>query len=239
MAIKLNIKNIEKQLSKAVEKIVEEKQFELNAQKRFKENRNMIILNKVEEELLTILIQKRVEDSYLISGDYSVFPDYIYQQLKELFKNLKIAGYIASSNMWLGGNWQVTITPMAISYLTDKAEYMKKEDTKIGNQYNIGNLTNNAGNIIFGNMENSKIIISDSFKTIENEINEKGGEDKDELMLVFEEIKKYIEMLENKKEIKTDKNLFEKMGTHFKKHEWFYSSIISLFGQTLIMKIGQ
>lgn len=239
MNVNFNTKNFERNLKRKMNMILEEKQMEFNALKRFEEVKDMKLLNKVEEELLQIVVKNKKSESYVVCGDYSIFPEYIMNQIKVLFTTLKIAGYIADFYLWLNGEWQVTITPMAISYTVDKEEYLKKEEKKMSNQYNINNLTNNGGNLILGNVTNSTFSIKDSFNSIEKEIEEKGGEDIEELKSILDDFRDYIKKIEETKEIKTDKNLVQKLGKHFEKHQWFYSSIVNLLGQLSLLIAGQ
>ena len=51
----------------------------------------------------------------------------------------------------------------------------------------------NGSNVVLGDLFNSSLSIDNSIQSIENEIREKGGDDKEELLALFEEVKDYAE----------------------------------------------
>lgn len=73
---------------------------------------------------------------------------------------------------------------------------------------------------------------------IEKEIDEKGGEDTEELRDVLEEIKEFLENIKESRHIPKNKRLFERLSAHLTKHGWFYGEVVALIG-TATMQMMQ
>ena len=101
----------------------------------------------------------------------------------------------------------------------------------------IGNLTN-TGFLNMGNVTDSNIVINNSVEQLEKEIEEKGNEDKEELKQILEEVKDYIENINVTKNISKNTGLFKRIGKHFNKHQWFYSQVVGILGQALLLGMG-
>jgi len=71
---------------------------------------------------------------------------------------------------------------------------------------------------------------------IENEIEEKGGEDKAELL---EEVKELMENIETSRTIPKQKGLFSRISAHLATHGWFYGEIVALIGQQAIALLNK
>lgn len=65
---------------------------------------------------------------------------------------------------------------------------------------------------------------------IEDEINEKGGEDSEKLKELLDEVKELIENMQESRHIPKNKSLFERLSNHLEKHGWFYGEVVGLIG---------
>lgn len=118
----------------------------------------------------------------------------------------------------------------------------KEQDLKKSqiHTYNIGQINAQGGIITLGDVVNSTQSIENSIQRIENLIEEKGGDDKEELHSILNETKEIINEISETKEIKPKKGFIEKLSNHISKHGWFYGSIITLLGTAVleILKLG-
>lgn len=162
LEFKFDTKKFEKNINKALEKIVKEEQKKIDIKKTVKEGVEMTLLNEVEEEALKIMIDCISENGNISTGEYNKFPNYIYEQLKDILYKLKITGYIARGDVWLNG-WEVLITPLGLSYFARKG--LREE---LFNE-----LSDNARNLL-------KELVDNEFtgKGIDNILREKIEEDK-------------------------------------------------------------
>ena len=80
---------------------------------------------------------------------------------------------------WDGGGI-IYLLPPSVSYFEDKETALKKQEEQQMASIHIGSI-NNSGNFVLGDAVNSTFSIDNSVHRIENEIEEKGGEDKAEL----------------------------------------------------------
>ena len=99
------------------------------------------------------------------------------------------------------------------------------------------NITN-TGFLNMGNITDSNVTINNSIDHLEKEIEEKGNEDKEELKQILEEVKDYIDNMNVTKSIAKNTGLCKRIGNHFNKHQWFYSQVIGLLGQALLLGMG-
>ena len=67
---------------------------------------------------------------------------------------------------------------------------------------------------------------------------EKGGEDKEELHELLDEVKELIENIQSSRAIPKQKKLFEKISNHMEKHGWFYGAVVQLLGTAALGLIG-
>lgn len=119
LEFKFDTKKFEKKIDKALEKIIREEQKKIDIKKTVKEGIEMTLLNEVEEEALRIIIECLNENGNISTGEYNRFPNYIYEQLKDILYELRITGYIARGDIWLNG-WEALITPLGLSYFEKK-----------------------------------------------------------------------------------------------------------------------
>ena len=122
----------------------------------------------------------------------------------------------------------VILSPQARTYFKDKKEALKREQEKQPAQ-NI-NITATGSNITFGSIINSTLSAENIVSTIEKEIEEKGGDDKEALKELLEEVKELCEGFRMNNPLPKRKKLMEKLSNHMSKHGWFYGEIVSLIG---------
>ena len=102
------------------------------------------------------------------------------------------------------------------------------------NGVNIGSIHATGSNIIIGDAVNSTFSVDNSITRIQEQIEEHGGEDKEELNELLEEVKELLENIQESRYIPKDKNLFSKLSDHLEKHGWFYGEVVGLLGGTAL-----
>lgn len=328
--IDFDTKELERELNKQFQKIVEEEQFKLDVENQ-QEINGMNILEPMLEEALKIILEHYDgnEDNY-VDGEYGWFPKYMQHSFNDVFTKLKLAGVIASSVQYIGG-WGAYLTPNGKTYFKDKKNYLNrsnkmfdklpsnsrnllkeileadepaemleerfenctpKEDDKLramirelienglievewsdntpdyieinnsartyfereseyekmqkqsyGPTYNIGTVNATGSNIVFGDSNNSTFNIDNSIKEfekrIEKDIDELGGDDKEELKELFEEAKELIENIKSTRQVPKNKGFFKRLNEHVVKHGWFYGAILQLMGTEAVALLGK
>ena len=82
---------------------------------------NMIILQRLEEEMLAIILDKYDGNEELsVSGMCQDLPNKIQVCINKIMDNLEAAGYLSSVNMYISGDWHVSLTPEGINYFQKK-----------------------------------------------------------------------------------------------------------------------
>src|SRR5690606_3560352 len=114
-------------------------------------------------------------------------------------------------------------------------EHLKRLQSPI---YEIGQINADGGIVNLGDIINSTQSIDNSIKQIEDQIEEKGGNDKEELYSILHETKEIINEIYETKEIKSKTSFTEKLSTHLSKHGWFYGAIVGLLGTELLTVLG-
>ena len=191
----------------------------------------MRIMDAAAEEILKILLSLYDgNEERSVRGNYESIPAAYSTSLALEFEKLSMYGSIASQHVWIGAMWEVTLTPQGITYFDDKKAAQEKENAVQQATVNIGSITATGSNIVLGDAINSALTVDSSITRIERDIDEKGGEDKEQLRMILDEIKELIENIEESRHIPKNKGLFSKIFAHFDKHGWFYAEIISLLG---------
>lgn len=129
------------------------------------------------------------------------------------------------------------LTNAGRTYFEREKNYMEQMERMNRPSVNIENLTN-TGVFNMGNITDSSITINNSFEEIEKEIEQKENEDKQELKEILEEVKDYIDNINATKNVSKNTGLFKRIGKHFNKHQWFYSEIIGILGQAILLCMG-
>jgi hypothetical protein len=100
-----------------------------------------------------------------------------------------------------------------------------------------GTITN-YGNIVFGNVSDSTMSVDNSIRKLERDIEELGGDDKEELQKLLDEVKELIENIESSRSIPKQKRLFQRLNDHIVRHGWFYGGVIQLLGTAVMNCLG-
>lgn len=129
------------------------------------------------------------------------------------------------------------LTNAGRTYFEREEKYMEQLNKLNTPSVNIGNLTN-SGFLNLGNVIDSNITINNSIEHIEKEIEENGQEDKEELKQLLQEVKDYIDNINETKMLTKNTGLFKRIGEHFAKHQWFYNQVISVLGQVIMKVMG-
>lgn len=169
--------------------------------------------------------------NYVMDG----FPDYIQSSFLLEIEKLVQYGMVSIYTMWVSGG-VINILPPAITYFDDKATALKKQEEK-RSQPSVGYIQN-SGNIVFGCVSNSTLTVDNSIQMIEQEIEEKGGDDKEVLYAILEEVKELMNNIELSRTIPQQKGLFQRISDHMAKHGWFYAEIVALLGSMVIKALG-
>ena len=101
-----------------------------------------------------------------------------------------------------------------------------------------GNTYYNYGNMVFGDVVDSTLSVDNSIHQLERSIEERGGEDKEELMELLEDVKELIANIESSRAIPKQKKLFQRLNDHVVRHGWFYGAVIQLLGTVVMNGLG-
>ena len=127
--------------------------------------------------------------------------------------------------------------PTALSYFEDKESALVRKK-KAEEKMSVNSITN-YGNIVLGDVTNSTLTVDNSVREIERMIDERGGEDKEELNDILNEIIELLENIESSRSVPKQKRLFQRLTDHLAKHGWFYGAVIQLVGTTVIQMVGK
>ena len=120
MKFKFDDRKLKNELQKRIEEITYSKLVE-----ETRKEGNMFILQRLEEEVLSIILQKYDEnEQFIVSGDYSEFPSSMRFSIGDSLNKLKIAGYLSTVNNSLSG-WSVILSPDGLNYFEKKG--LRKE----------------------------------------------------------------------------------------------------------------
>lgn len=197
----------------------------------------MRIMDEAAEEIFKILLSVyKPNDERAVRGSFDIIPAAYHTSLSLEFEKLSLYGVISSPCVWINAMWETTITPQGITYFENKEQALKRHEEE-QKQMSVGNITN-YGNIVFGNVSNSTLTVDNSIHEIERMISEQGGEDTEELLELFEEVKELIENIQTSRNIPKQKKLFQRISDHLEKHGWFYGAIVQLLGTAAMTMLG-
>ena len=193
------------------------------------------MMDSTAEEVLRCILKCERKNEHRVSFIDDIFPDYIQMSTSLELEKLVQYGMIGGLFEWDNGA-MLDLLPPAFSYFDNKEAALKrkKETEEI---MSVGNITN-YGNIVFGDVSNSALNVDNSIHEIERMIDERGGEDRQVLTDILEEVKEFIENMEASRSIPKQKKLFQRLTEHFAKHGWFYGAILQLLGTTVMQMIG-
>ena len=192
----------------------------------------MKMLDKNSEEILKILLKISDEQKNLeIEALYDDLPEVYLHGLEQILDTLQQYGIVFDHHEFIGGSFRCTLSPIAKTYFEDKEKAIMEEKNKVMAQnINIQNLNASGSNLNFGTITHSTISAENIVNNIEKQIEELGGEDKDELKDILEEVKELCENITINNTLPKRKNLMTKISNHLEKHGWFYGSVVQLLG---------
>ena len=183
-----------------------------------------------EEILRYILSAYDGNENREVRGNDTIIPTAYQSSLSLEFEKLKMYGILTSVCVYISAVWEVTIAPQGLTYFEDKIQAEEKEKIMQKSSINIGSIVATGSNLILGDAVNSNLSIDNSMQRIEDEINEKGGEDSEKLKELLDEVKELIENMQESRHIPKNKSLFERLSNHLEKHGWFYGEVVGLIG---------
>lgn len=198
----------------------------------------MRIMDAASEEILGGVLSAYDPNAMrTVQGDRTAFPPPYLTSLRLQFEKLTLYGMVSTYGFWLGGEWEVTLTPQGITYFDDKKLAIEKAESERENKFNIGSIVANGSNLVLGDVINSALSIDNSTSRIEQEIEEKGGEEKEELRELLEEVKEFIENMQASRHVSKNNGLFSKLSNHLEKHGWFYGEVVGLLGSAVMQML--
>lgn len=195
----------------------------------------MRIMDAASEELLKIILS--VYDgntNRIVRGNANIIPTAYHSSIHLELEKLKMYGVISDYRYYITAIWEITLAPQGITYFEDRIRAEEKEKATQQSRVNIGSIVANGSNFTFGNVINSSFSVDNSIHRIKQEIDEKGGDDSNELHELLDEVKELIENMHESHYIPKNKGLFSKLSNHLEKHGWFYGEIIGLLGATAL-----
>lgn len=192
------------------------------------------IMDQTSEEILKCLLEcdNRRESRVCFNDD--IFPSYVQMsvglEIEKLTQYGMVSGFIE-----LGNGGVLNLLPPAFSYFEDKQAALDRQDKREKERQQS---IINYGNLVFGNVSGSTLTVDNSIHQIEQAIDEKGGEDKEELHELLDEVKELIENIQSSRAIPKQKKLFEKISNHMEKHGWFYGAVVQLLGTAALGLLG-
>ena len=191
----------------------------------------MRIMDPSSEEILRcILSAYDGNENREVRGNDTIIPTAYQSSLSLEFEKLKMYRILTSVCVYISAVWEVTIAPQGLTYFEDKIQAEEKEKIMQKSSINIGSIVATGSNLILGDAVNSNLSIDNSMQRIEDEINEKGGEDSEKLKELLDEVKELIENMQESRHIPKNKSLFERLSNHLEKHGWFYGEVVGLIG---------
>lgn len=191
----------------------------------------MRIMDPSSEEILRcILSAYDGNENREVRGNDTIIPTAYQSSLSLEFEKLKMYGILTSVCVYISAVWEVTIAPQGLTYFEDKIQAEEKEKIMQKSSINIGSIVATGSNLILGDAVNSNLSIDNSMQRIEDEINEKGGEDSEKLKELLDEVKELIENMQESRHIPKNKSLFGRLSNHLEKHGWFYGEVVGLIG---------
>ena len=194
----------------------------------------MRIMDKTSEDMLNCLLKCARNQNNHISFEYDIFPEYVQMSISLELEKLTQYGMIGGIMKWMSGG-MLDLLPTAITYFEDKekaiAIWEQQREQKMQSIVNYGN-------IIYGNVSGSTISVDNSIHQIEKAIEENGGDDKEELKEILEEVKELVDNMQTSRSIPNQKKLFDRLSNHLEKHGWFYGSVVQLLGTAAISLLG-
>ena len=178
--------------------------------------------NKIDE-----VLRKKIEE------------DKTDQTVRSIIGTLRHNGLL--SVIWADDTvYYAEMTNAGKTYFEREKKYMERIEKMSGISVNIGSIgtITNTGFLNIGNITDSNIIINNAIGQLEKEIDKKGEGDKEELKQILDEVKDYLDNVKETNQVIKNTGLFKRISQHFEKHQWFYSKIIEILGQVVLLQMG-
>lgn len=187
------------------------------------------------KQLLDDLLQAE-NPSALLCGRFENLAGQSREELRGIIRELREEGYIKV--FWADNlPYEVTINNSARTYNERLAEYEAEKVRSHQQNFFSGSFTNN-GNMVFGNVSGSTLSVDNSIHKLEQDIEKFGGDDKEELQELLDEVKELIENIESSRTIPKQKKLHQRLNDHIVRHGWFYGAVIQLLGTAVMNRLG-
>lgn len=205
------------------------------------QNLEMEILHGSARDLLVKLIEIQNQNQDLTQYLANLFEGLSFQQdtdLRSTISYLIRKGYLdIPKSGWADDVPMIaSLTYEGRNYLSNESRSLEKE--KAGNastnNIHIGTLTAPNSNLVLGNATNIHQEVDNSIHDIEKQIEEKGGDDKEELHQLLAEARQLSEKMLSTKSLPEKTGFFQRLSTHLEKHGWFYGAITELIGTAAI-----
>lgn len=193
------------------------------------------IMDKTSEKMLKCLLECRDRKDAHVNFSDDIFPSYVQMSVDLELEKLTQYGMIGGLFSFDSGG-MLNLLPPAFSYFENKQAALDRQDRREKERQQS---IINYGNLVFGNVSGSTLTVDNSIHQIEQAIDEKGGDDKEALYELFDEVKELIENIQSSRSIPKQKRLFEKISDHMEKHGWFYGAIVQLLGTTVMAMISR
>lgn len=223
MAAREARRQAEKEKRIAVAKAIVEKQPVIGGMK---------MMDKASEEVLKIFLKMYDEyKSYDIQANYKEIPEGYQNGLTQILDTLQQHGMIFRHIEFIGGEFQFSLSPTALTYFEDKEKALKTEmEKQMQQNISIHSFTATGSSINFGTIVDSTVTAQNIASEIERKIEEQGGEDKAELKILFDEVKELCETIKANMPLPKRVNLMNRISNHLEKHGWFYGAVAQLIG---------
>ena len=87
------------------------------------------IMDVASEEIFKIILEGYDgNEERLVQKNYDVIPKAYESSLSLEFEKLSMYGVISSHHIWIGGMWEVTISPQGLMYFEEKEKALQKEE---------------------------------------------------------------------------------------------------------------
>ncbi len=194
------------------------------------------IMDSTAEDMLSALLQNKPAEGTRVNFVYDIFPEYTQMSIAVELEKLVQYGMIGGLSCFDNGG-MLDLLPPAINYFSKKENALKKQaETK---KQMAGSVYNNYGNMVFGDVLNSRLYVNDSINELSHAIDERGGEDAAVLHEVLAEIKELIENIEVSSTIPKQKRLWKGITEHASKHGWFYGAVLNILGTVTLNMMGK
>lgn len=198
----------------------------------------MRIMDSASEEILELVLAGYDgNERFEVHSANVTIPVQYERSLQTEFEKLKQYGMISDYFLPITSIWDMTLTTMGCSYFDDKEKALEADKQEKAASINIGSIIANGSNLVLGDVLNSALSVDNSMQRIEKEIEEKGGDEAEELRQLLEEVKEYIENMQESKHVAKNKGLFAKLSNHLEKHGWFYGEVVGLLGTAVLQLV--